>query len=121
MTEGWSDTLDDGDDRADEAAYERATWEAIDECRHLTPPYYSAVWIGMVRELGAAGAARHLLVSGDIQDGFRRLVAADRANLTVEWSALRPRWHRIFQAPHREAARWRLRQAGIEPPEENLP
>jgi hypothetical protein len=98
----------------DEAAYERATWEAIEECKHLVPPYHPTVWIGMVRQRGAANAARHLLVNGDIQDGFRRLIAADRADLTVEWSALHPRWSRIFQAPHREAARWRLRQAGVE-------
>jgi hypothetical protein len=98
----------------DEAAYERATWEAIEECKNLTPPYRPSIWIGMVRQRGAAEAARHLLVNGDIQDGFRRLVDAGREDLTVEWSALHPRWHDIFQAPHREAARWRLRQAGIQ-------
>ena len=106
----------DDDAPGDENAYERATWEAIEECRHLTPAYDPAVWIEMVRRWGAAEAARRLLVSGDIQDGFRRLVAAGRHDLTVEWSALRPRWNQIFGAPHREAARWRLRQAGIEPP-----
>jgi hypothetical protein len=71
----------------------------------------------MIRRWGAAEAARRLLISGDIQDGFRRLVAAGRHDLTVEWSALHPRWNQIFGAPDREAARWRLRQAGIEPPE----
>jgi hypothetical protein len=69
----------------------------------------------MVHRWGAAEAARRLLVSGDIQDGFRRLIAAGRHDLTVEWSALRPRWSAIFGAPHQEAARWRLRQAGINP------
>ncbi len=102
------------DVRDDETAYEQATWEAIDECRHLSSPYHPSVWIGMVRQRGPGNAARHLLVNGDIQDGFRRLIAAGRADLMVEWSALHPRWHRIFRAPYREAARWRLRQAGVE-------
>jgi hypothetical protein len=99
----------------DEAAYEQATWEAIAECRHLTPPYEPTAWIAMVHRWGAAEAARRLLISGDIQDGFRRLIAAGRHDLTVEWSALQPRWNAIFGAPHQEAARWRLRQAGINP------
>lgn len=104
------------DEPDDEAAYEGATWEAIAECRQLRPPYDPSAWIGMVHRWGAAEAGRRLLVSGDIQYGFRRLVAADRQDLTVEWSALQPRWNRIFGAQHREAALWRLRQAGIEPP-----
>lgn len=99
----------------DESAYEQATWEAIAECRHLTPPYEPTTWIAMVHRWGAVEAARRLLISGDIQDGFRRLVTAGRHDLTVEWSALRPRWNAIFDAPHQEAARWRLRQAGIDP------
>ena len=114
MTEDRPGTSGGSDVPDDEAAYERATWDAIEECRNLSPPYYPTIWIGMVRQRGAAEAARHLLVSGDIQDGFRRLVDAGRVDLTVEWSALHPRWHGIFQAPHREAARWRLRQAGIQ-------
>jgi hypothetical protein len=107
----------DDDIPRDENAYERATWEAIEECKHLTPPCDPTAWIAMIRRWGAAEAARRLLISGDIQDGFRRLVAAGRHDLTVEWSALHPRWNQIFGAPDREAARWRLRQAGIEPPE----
>ncbi len=102
---------------SDEDAYERATWAAIAECKQLTPPYDPTAWIAMIRRWGAAEAARRLLISGDIQDGFLRLIAAGRHDLTVEWSALRPRWSQVFGAPHREAARWRLRQAGIEPPE----
>lgn len=101
----------------DEQAYERATLQAISECKRLTPPYDPTLWIEMIHRWGAAEAARRLLVSGDIQDGFRRLIAAGRHDLTVEWSALQPRWHQIFRDPHREAARWRLSQVGIEPPE----
>jgi hypothetical protein len=114
MTEDQLGTSGESGVDDDEAAYERATWEAIEECRTLVPPYHPSVWIGMVRQRGAADAARYLLVNGDIQVGFRRLVAAERVDLTVEWSALRPRWHGIFGEQHREAARWRLRQVGIQ-------
>jgi hypothetical protein len=40
------------------------------------PPYIPTVWISMCRELGAAEAARRLVVSGDIQTAFDRLVRA---------------------------------------------
>jgi hypothetical protein len=72
MTEDRPGISRESDVHDDEAAYERATWEAIEECRNLTPPYHPSVWIGMIRQRGAAEAARYLLVNGDIQDGFRR-------------------------------------------------
>lgn len=114
---------EDGSDHhpdTDEAAYERESWRAVDVCRHLDPPYHPGLWIGMMRRWGAAEAARRLLISGDIQYGFRRLVESGRHDLTIEWSALCPRWQRIFTEGHREAARWRLRQAGIELPDDDL-
>lgn len=99
-----------------EAEFEAACDAAIDTCRHLSPPYLPTVWIGMVNSLGAAEAARRLVVSGDIQTGFGRLVQAGRPQLTIEWEILNERWDPLFSDQHREAARWRLRQAGIEPP-----
>ena len=83
---------------------------AVDECRRLK--YVPTAWIGMMNGPGgAAAAARRLLVSGDIQSGFERLIRMGRADLTVEYAVLQPRWHDIFEEQHREAARWRLEQA----------
>lgn len=83
---------------------------AVDECRRLG--YIPTTWISMMNGTGgAAAAARRLLVSGDIQSGFERLIVMDRADLTVEYAVLQPRWHDIFDDPHREAAKWRLEQA----------
>jgi hypothetical protein len=110
---------DTNDDSTDEEAYERATWAAIEECKHLRRRYDPAIWIGMVRQSGAVAAAKNLLVSGDIQYGFRRLIEEGRPDLTVEWSVLRPRWRELFSDQYRDAARWRLRQAGLEPPEDD--
>ena len=89
---------------------------AIEACRHLSPPYRPTAWIAMIVKLGAAEAARRLVVSGDIQTGFGRLVEAERPELTIEWELLNERWDPLFSDQHREAARWRLRQAGVEPP-----
>jgi hypothetical protein len=89
---------------------------AVEECKTLKPPYNPSVWISMSRSLGATEAARRLVVSGDIQTGFERLVSAARPELTIEWAILSPHWEPLFSQQHREAARWRLRQAGIEPP-----
>jgi hypothetical protein len=89
---------------------------AVDECKALKPPYYPHAWIDMAKQFGAAEAARRLVVSGDIQAGFERLVRAGRPDLTIEWAILDAKWDPLFSEQHREAARWRLRQAGIEPP-----
>jgi hypothetical protein len=84
---------------------------AVDECRRLK--YVPTAWIGMMNGPGgAAAAARRLLISGDIQSGFERLIQMGRADLTVEYAVLQPRWRDLFEEQHREAARWRLQQAG---------
>lgn len=83
---------------------------AVDECRRLK--YLPTTWIGMMNGPGgAAAAARRLLVSGDIQSGFERLIRMGRADLTVEYAVLQPRWHDLFEEQHREAAQWRLDRA----------
>lgn len=89
---------------------------AIETCLRLSPPYRPTIWKGMITTLGAAEAARRLVVNGDIQAGFGRLVQAGRPELTIEWEILNPRWDPLFSEQHRAAARWRLQQAGIEPP-----
>jgi hypothetical protein len=84
---------------------------AVDELRSLK--YVPTAWIHMMNGPGgAAAAARRLLVSGDIQSGFERLIRMGRADLTVEYAVLQPRWRDIFEDQHRQAARWRLQQAG---------
>jgi len=61
---------------------------------------------------GAVAAARRLLASGDIQSGFERLIRMGRRDLTVEHAVLDEHWAPLFNESHREAARWRLTQAG---------
>ena len=99
-----------------ETEFRTACDAAVEACRTLSPRYHPTVWITMLGKLGAPEAARRLIVSGDIQTGFGRLVEAGRPELTIEWAILDPKWGPLFREQHREAARWRLRQAGVDPP-----
>ena len=92
-----------------EDEFERACLEAVAECQRLGYP--PNAWVAMIRRHGAAEAARQLLLSGDVQEGFHRLVRLGRLDLTVEFAVLNPYWSRLFDTRYREAAHWRLGQA----------
>jgi hypothetical protein len=94
--------------------FDVACREAIAASRALR--YNPTAWSAMIEQYGAVDAAKRLLVSGDIQSGFGRLVELGRPDLTLEWAVLHPRWAPLFRDQHREAARWRLRQAGVPSP-----
>lgn len=85
---------------------------AVEEC--IAPGYAPRTWTSMIATLGAAEAARRLVISGDVQSGFERLAQLGRPDLTIEQAVLNARWAPLFSEQHREAARWRLRQAGID-------
>ena len=70
----------------------------------------------MIRNHGAVDAARRIIISGDIQSGFERLIAIGHAEWTVEWEVLNPKWRPLFSDQHLDAARWRLVQVGVTPP-----
>jgi hypothetical protein len=92
-----------------EDEFEQACRRAIAECSDFG--YAPTAWQGMLDRWGAAEAARRILVSGDIQTGFERLVRERRLDLTVELAVLNPKWDRLFDRQVREAAWWRLANA----------
>jgi hypothetical protein len=96
----------------DEARFEAACYRAIEECRALRPSYVPTTWIRMIEQHGAFEAACRLVVSGDLQDGFLRLVRAGRRDLTIEHAVGLPEWSELFRRRPDvlEAAAWRLRQ-----------
>ncbi|MEV4131457.1 hypothetical protein AB0J72_04760 [Dactylosporangium sp. NPDC049742] len=96
-----------------EDEFEAACLEAIDACGKLSPPYHPTAWHRMISNHGAVEAARQLVVSGDIQTGFERLVRAGRPELTIEYAITDPYWRPLFGPQHREAAQWRLDQANV--------
>ncbi len=92
-----------------EDGFKDACVEAIDECAAFG--YDPTAWKAMINRHGAAEAARRLVVSGSFQDGFKRLLREGRLDLTVEFAILNPKWGRLFDSSHREAAWWRLERA----------
>lgn len=92
-----------------EDEFDHACRAAIEECKDLG--YFPTAWASMINGPGGAvAAARRLLVNGDIQSGFERLIRMGRKDLTVEYAVLEDRWAPLFDERHREAARWRLDQ-----------
>jgi hypothetical protein len=89
--------------------FENECWIAVAKCKALGYP--PNIWISMMRNMGAVNAARQLLISGDVQEGFHRLVRMGRIDLTIEFAALNSKWDSLFDVRHREAAWWRLEQA----------
>lgn len=57
----------------------------------------------MINRLGAVEAAKQLLLSGEVQEGFDRLVSMGRMDLTVEFAVLSSSWDRLFDARHRRS------------------
>lgn len=94
-----------------ESLFQAECGAAIEAARKLG--YEPSIFAEMCARVGAAEAARRLLVSGDIQTGFHRLVALSRPELTIEWVVLSERWSPLFSDQHRQAARWRLQAAGV--------
>lgn len=78
------------------------------ECRSLG--YVPSVWIRMVEQHGAVETTRHIIMSGDLQDGLLRLLSLGRIDLTIEQQVLDERWHELFTDQKREVAHWRLEE-----------
>jgi len=91
-----------------EGDFEQECRAAVNECRSFG--YHPTAWVAMMNEFGAAEAARRLVISGDIQSGFQRLVQEGRIDLTLEFAVLHPKWDSLFRRDIREAAWWRLSQ-----------
>ena len=86
---------------------------AAQECYRLGYP--CKIWLDIMGRKGAYRGALDLVIAGEIQTGFHRLIAMGRPDLTVEYAMLLPRWDGLFARypDHRDAARWRLAQAGV--------
>jgi len=88
------------------AAFADAIFEAIRECREFG--YHPAKWESMNRELTPVGAAKKLVLSGDFQQGLKRLLGESREHLTVEAIMLRPEFSVLFSRELLEMAKWRI-------------
>lgn len=71
--------------------------------------YNPTIFISMRQKLGTLNAIKKLVVSGDIQSGFKRLVDLGLKDLTIEAAVLK--FPEQFSKGEREAAQFRLDQA----------
>ena len=79
--------------------------------------YWPNYFLRSVRDNGGLAVARKLLAPGSVSSGFDKLIAARRADLSVEAVVLQERFSHLFTAPEREVARSRLEEL----PQESFP
>ncbi|MFG2091124.1 hypothetical protein [Spirillospora sp. NPDC048824] len=77
--------------------------------------YNASAFLGMVTEHGGVGAAKRLLASPHISDGFTGLHERGHLDLTVEAHAIDPRFVPLFTGDERDRAHHRLTEAGYRP------
>lgn len=74
--------------------------------------YTPHIFCRMREQRGTVEAMRNLVVSSEIQSGFKRLKELDRLELSIEAAILK--FPDEFTSEERDAARWRLEQAGAQ-------
>lgn len=74
--------------------------------------YRPTIFIGKRAELGTVEAIKKLVISGDIQSGFRRLYEIGLLEWSIEAAILE--FPDEFTQDEQRAARWRLEQAGVD-------
>jgi hypothetical protein len=81
--------------------------------------YPARRFLDMLRRSGGLSAAQHLLAKPGVSEGFRRLAAAGKLELTMEFQVLRPEFAELFRDEERAIARERLLGSGLR--EQDLP
>jgi len=77
--------------------------------------YNATYFLQMVSERGGVGAARHLLHSMTVSDGFTALWERHRLDLSVEALVLEAEFDELFTDDERDIARDRLAKYGYVP------
>lgn len=105
-------------DTSDQAALERRFGKAMQDVyvrAKKEAGYTASYYLQMLHELGALGAARRLLASAKVSDGFTALWERGRLDLTVENTMLHPEFSELFTDEELETARQRLADYGFTP------
>lgn len=82
---------------------------SIEICRQLG--YNPSGFERMLNNRGSMGTVQHLFDSGDLQDGFLKMVGMGRSDLTMESIMLEDEFAPLFNPLQLDGARWRLQQA----------
>lgn len=80
--------------------------------------YHPTTFIGMRERYGTVRAISRLVISGEIQSGFKRLIELNLKEYTIEQAVLM--FPNDFSQSVYDAAKWRLAQA-IEKPVKHSP
>ena len=91
----------------DEARFETACLNLLAQSR-LELNYHATRMHAMIMELGAVHAVRRLLDDPKIHEGFVKMMAANRPDLTLESLVLHESWRDLFTPAQRLTARARL-------------
>ncbi len=102
------------DERTPEGQFQLRCRELIGEIRSLG--FDPNVWVAMINDLGAAGAARKLLAGHHELVVTPWLVRQGRPELTLEHEIRQPSWAGLFTDAGRDEAVRRLARAGMTPP-----
>lgn len=92
--------------------FAEAVRDEVKRCREAG--YHFPRWEQMVSEGHPVEVATHLIVSGQFQEGFKRLVLEGREDLTMESLMLQPRFAPLFTSDVLDVALWRLRTVAWE-------
>ena len=92
-----------------EAQFSERIRDAIRQSHELG--YHPTRFEQMLDELGAVGAARRLIKSGELQGGLKELTKLGRKDLTMEAIMQESAFKALFTAAELQAAKWRLEQA----------
>jgi hypothetical protein len=103
------------DEQTPEGQFQLRCGELIGQIRSLG--FNPNVWVAMINDLGAAGAARQLLADHHELVATPWLVTRGRPELTLEHEIGEPRWAGLFTDAERAEAAQRLARAGQTPAE----
>lgn len=89
--------------------FDRAIRQSIDESIRIG--YIPTNFINMIEHAHPVEVTKRLIIAGDIQTGFTRLIGLGRPDLTIESICLEERFRPLFNRQELVAAQWRLDQA----------
>ncbi len=93
--------------------FEAELHEAVREAKAIG--YHPTEFVRMLNDHGGVATAKRLIVSGDVQSGFKRLAKLGRLDISMERKMLMPEYKPLFTDGELEAAEWRLSQVAGAP------
>lgn len=107
--------LDNVETKPNTKAFDRAMFAIYDEATSFG--YYPHDFRAMVEKLGGVRAAKQLINTTKVSQGFTRLWEESRLDLSVEALAVSPQWRALFTAEEIKCSRQRLKEVGYTIPE----